>query len=229
MGASASTEFTPLELDAYESTTGLSPAEILTLHAKFTALGGERGHFLTKADFTGAAEAGKGRRKSNAGQVGADLKWAPQDKSGDGVRVPRKEVMEQPEFLLNPFAAQLCAAFTSDESGAGALSFEDYVDLYAALSPKASFDTKARAAFRMYDFDGDGFLSEGDLTTLLATLTQPPGADEPMLKEGEVRRLVSHVMAEGDVDGNKRLNYTEFERLARRLPDFSTRFRVFIS
>ena len=66
--------------------------------------------------------------------------------------------MEQPE-LLNPFAAQLCAAFTSDESGAGALSFEDYVDLYAALS-KASFDTKARAAFRMYDFDGDGFLSE---------------------------------------------------------------------
>ena len=77
-------------------------------------------------------------------------------------------------------AAQLCAAFTSDESGAGALSFEDYVDLYAAFSPKASFDTKARAAFRMYDFDGDGFLSEGDLTTLLATLTTPPGADEPM-------------------------------------------------
>ena len=81
----------------------------------------------------------------------------------------------------------------------------------------------------MYDFDGDGFLSEGDLTTLLATLTTPPGAEEPMLKEGEVRRLVSHVMAEGDVDGNKRLNFTEFERLARRLPDFSTRFRVFIS
>ena len=98
-----------------------------------------------------------------------------------------------------------------------------------APSPKASFDTKARAAFRMYDFDGDGFLSEDDLTTLLATLTAPPGAEEPMLKEGEVRRLVSHVMAEGDVDGNKRLNFTEFERLARRLPDFSTRFRVFIS
>ena len=39
-----------------------------------------------------------------------------------------------------------------------AMSFDDYLDLYSALSEQATRDVKTAYAFRIYDFDGDGVI-----------------------------------------------------------------------
>ena len=38
------------------------------------------------------------------------------------------------------------------------MSFDDYLDMYSALSEQATRDVKTAYAFRIYDFDGDGVI-----------------------------------------------------------------------
>ena len=76
-----------------------------------------------------------------------------------------EQLLTLAEFQYNPLAQQLCKSFSSN--GSGALSFEDLLDLYNVFSPKASRELKTQAVFRVYDFDGDGFLNDDDLRQLL--------------------------------------------------------------
>ena len=41
-----------------------------------------------------------------------------------------------------------------------AMSFDDYLDMYSALSEQATRDVKTAYAFRIYDFDGDGVIGK---------------------------------------------------------------------
>ncbi|KAL3929569.1 MAG: hypothetical protein SGPRY_001906 [Prymnesium sp.] len=54
----------------------------------------------------------------------------------------------------------------------GDLSFDEFVDMYSALSPKAKKETKIQTAFRMYDSNGDGYLDPEDLARLLQVCRQ---------------------------------------------------------
>ena len=49
----------------------------------------------------------------------------------------------------------------------GDLDFDEFVDLYNALSPKAKKETKIQTAFRLYDSNMDGYLDPMDLKQLL--------------------------------------------------------------
>ena len=49
----------------------------------------------------------------------------------------------------------------------GDLDFDEFVDLYNALSPKAKKETKIQTAFRLYDSNMDGYLDPADLKQLL--------------------------------------------------------------
>ena len=40
------------------------------------------------------------------------------------------------------------------------MSFDDYLDMYSALSEEATRDVKTAYAFRIYDFDGDGVVGK---------------------------------------------------------------------
>jgi calcium and integrin-binding protein 1 len=43
------------------------------------------------------------------------------------------------------------------------MSFEDFLDMASVFSEGATRDVKSSYAFRMYDFDDDGYLGEDDL------------------------------------------------------------------
>ena len=49
-----------------------------------------------------------------------------------------------------------------------------------------------------------------------------------MLEPAEVEDIVERVMAEFDTDGNGRLSYAEFSKVLSRIPDFHSKFRVYI-
>ena len=84
-------------------------------------------------------------------------------------KVTKQQVCELPEFDNNPFAPRLCEVFSAD--GSGDLGFDELLDMFHALSPKAAKEVKILTAFRVYDFDGDGFLNAADISTLIRTTT----------------------------------------------------------
>ena len=208
MGGASSVAFSREELEVYEAVTNLTGAEIIVLYNKFMALGGRKGgeaDAAMQAAATGALEGGGG--------------------GANGVKVPVAKVTGQEEFANNPFRTRLCQIFSSEPTQSatwGDLAWDEYLDLYSCLSPNAPLEDKMKTAFRMYDFDDNGYLTEQDLAKLLETLATPPTKDgkdnQCLLNANEVKEIVSRVMRDCDIDGNQRLSYAEFSKVLERIP-----------
>ena len=223
IGASA---FTRAELEVYEECTCLTAAEIIELYAKFKSLGGKRAK--DEADEKVVRGAGGEARlsMSNVEAGGA----TSTTKADDGLLATKQAICDQAELRNNPFRFRLCEIFTSCDAKDphyGALSFDEYVDLYNVMSPRAPKEDKMKTAFRLYDYDGNGYLTPDDITALLKQLsTTPKGRD--LLTEKEMHEIVERVMRDCDIDGNNRLSYQEFSKVLNRIPDFQAKFRVYI-
>jgi calcium and integrin-binding protein 1 len=138
---------------------------------------------------------------------------------------------------LMPLAERLCEVFSSEPAFSptwGDLNFDEYVDMYNCLSPDAPKDVKMKTAFRLYDFDGNGYLTTEDLEWLLRTIATPPGkkSGKPrncLFEQPEINDIVERVMRDCDIDGNHRLSYAEFSKVLDRVPGFTNRFCIDIN
>ena len=54
-----------------------------------------------------------------------------------------------------------------DEDGGGDVDFQEFVSGLSAFSSKGNKEEKLRFAFRVYDIDRDGFISNGELFIVL--------------------------------------------------------------
>lgn len=134
------------------------------------------------------------------------------------IRLPYQQVKAMTELKENPFCDRICQVFSED--GTGALSFEDFLDLFSVLSEIAPRELKTVYAFKIYDFDGDNYLGKEDLRSTLRCLTRNE------LSEEEVEFVVEKVLEETDLDDDGKLSYIEFEHVISRSPDFMTTFHV---
>ena len=130
-----------------------------------------------------------------------------------------EEVLALPELKVNPFRERICQVFSED--GSGSLTFEDFLDLMSVFSEGATRDVKASYAFRIYDFDGDGYLDKQDL---METITCLCGEDE--LRASETELVADKILEEADLDGDHRLSYVEFEHVVSRSAEFTSSFRL---
>lgn len=240
-------------------------AELATIYEKFIQMGGRR---VTK----GADEASYRRivgqktvrnmkAASDVRDTGVELTLDDADDAADATskkhahkatkarKATKAKVCDLPEFDNNPFAPRLCEIFSSD--GSGDLFFDELLDMFHALSPKAEREVKVLTAFRVYDFDGDGYLNAEDISTLIRTTTvvtkkntgsiaesHIAGGGGADLEDGggakEKRALakhvladvVDHVMRECDLDGRGRLSFHEFKRVMDRFPDVEAKLSV---
>ncbi|KAK2703020.1 calcium and integrin-binding family member 3-like [Artemia franciscana] len=133
-------------------------------------------------------------------------------------RLPMEVVCDLPELRENPFKQRICSVFSSD--GSGDMSFEDFLDCFSVFSENASRDVKIHYAFKIYDFDGDGFIDSNDVTRVVETLT------DGQLKPEEMEEIVQKVFAEIDMDSDGKLSVMEFSHIIERAPDFVATFHV---
>lgn len=79
--------------------------------------------------------------------------------------IERDEFLALPQISSNPLATRMIAIF--DEDGGGDVDFQEFVSGLSAFSSKGNKEEKLRFAFRVYDIDRDGYISNGELFIVL--------------------------------------------------------------
>ena len=148
---------TTRDLETYEACTCLNSGEVLDLLAKFKRCGGLKAPEIEETKTYNTLRVVT-RHRSKAGRPN----------SAADKRASVKAITAQPELANNPFRYRLAEIFSSD--GSGGLYFEEFVDLYHNMSARAPLKDKIHTAFRVYDFDRDGYIMHEDLEKLLVTL-----------------------------------------------------------
>ena len=69
------------------------------------------------------------------------------------------------ELAQNPLVRRVIAVL--DKNKDGNISFLEFVQGLNSLSAGASHEEKLRFAFQIYDINGDGYISNGELFTVL--------------------------------------------------------------
>lgn len=133
------------------------------------------------------------------------------------VKVANETIERMPELRENPFRRKICEAFSRDGHG---LCFEEFLDLLSVFSEHATRDIKVFYAFKIYDFDKDGFIGQEDLKNVLKALTRKE------LTPDEHQQIAEKVIEEADVDGDGKLSVLEFEHVVIRAPDFLATFHI---
>ncbi|XP_039201940.1 calcium and integrin-binding family member 4 isoform X3 [Crotalus tigris] len=133
-----------------------------------------------------------------------------------GIRNHNREEMDL--FLMNPFRDRICKVFSTD----GYFTFEDILGMASVFSYLACPTLKIEYAFRIYDFNNDGFIDEEDLQNVIRRLI-----NKNNLSEEEIVSLANHILEEADLDNDRMLSLAEFERAMIKSPDFLKSFKIY--
>jgi len=94
-----------------------------------------------------------------------------------------------------------------DDDGSGSVDFREFISGLSAFSSKGNKEEKLRFAFKVYDIDRDGFISNGELFIVLKMMV---GSN---LKDGQLQQIVDKTIMEADQDGDGKINFEEFTRM----------------
>ncbi|KAF8911918.1 putative CNB1-calcineurin B, regulatory subunit [Mucidula mucida] len=134
------------------------------------------------------------QRKSNFTQPELERlkkRFMKLDSDGSG-SIDRDEFLQIPQIASNPLASRMIAIF--DEDGGGTVDFQEFVGGLSAFS----------IAFKVYDMDRDGYISNGELFLVLKMMV---GNN---LKDQQLQQIVDKTIMEADRDGDGKLDFEEF-------------------
>ncbi|KAL1878083.1 hypothetical protein VTK73DRAFT_8134 [Phialemonium thermophilum] len=126
------------------------------------------------------------------------------DKDNSGT-IERDEFLSLPQISSNPLATRMIAIF--DEDGGGDVDFQEFVSGLSAFSSKGNKDQKLRFAFKVYDIDRDGYISNGELFIVLKMMV---GSN---LKDQQLQQIVDKTIMEADLDKDGKISFEEFTRM----------------
>merc|ERR1712123_190747 len=112
------------------------------------------------------------------------------------------EFMSLPELHQNPLVQRVIEIFDDDQNGE--VDFKEFIQGVSQFSVKGDKDTKLRFAFRIYDIDNDGYISNGELFQVLKMMV---GNN---LKETQLQQIVDKTILFADKDGDGKINFEEF-------------------
>ncbi|KAI6709132.1 hypothetical protein JHW43_008322 [Diplocarpon mali] len=126
------------------------------------------------------------------------------DKDNSGT-IERDEFLSLPQISSNPLATRMIAIF--DEDGGGDVDFQEFVSGLSAFSSKGNKEQKLKFAFKVYDIDRDGFISNGELFIVLKMMV---GSN---LKDQQLQQIVDKTIMEADLDRDGKISFAEFTRM----------------
>ncbi|XP_069867087.1 calcineurin subunit B type 2 [Dipodomys merriami] len=139
-------------------------------------------------------------------RLGKRFKKIDLDKSG---ALSVEEFLSLPQLKQNPLVKRVVEIF--DVDGDGVVDFREFIMGASQFSVKGAEEEKLRFAFRIYDIDNDGFISNGELFQVLKMMV----GDN--LKDWQLQQLVDKTIIVLDKDGDGRISFEEFCNVVRGL------------
>lgn len=122
------------------------------------------------------------------------------DSSGS---IDKNEFMSIPGVPANPLAGRIMEVFDADNSGD--VDFQEFITGLSIFSGRGSKDEKLKFAFKIYDIDKDGLISNGELFIVLKIMV---GSN---LDDKQLQQIVDRTIMENDLDGDGQLSFEEFK------------------
>mmetsp|Transcript_170 Transcript_170/g.367 ORF Transcript_170/g.367 Transcript_170/m.367 type:complete len:180 (-) Transcript_170:88-627(-) len=138
------------------------------------------------------------------------------DTDGSGT-LSVQEFLAIPELEHNPLVRRVVDTFDADNSGE--VDFSEFISALGIFSIQTAKEEKMKFCFRVYDVDGDGFVSNADLFHVLKAMV---GNN---LNEVQLQQLVDRTIIKGDKDKDGKLNYEEFVEMIKDT-DLEEKLRV---
>jgi len=115
------------------------------------------------------------------------------------------EFMSLPELQQNPLVQRVIEIF--DDDGNGEVDFKEFIQGVSQFSVKGDKDTKLKFAFRIYDMDNDGYISNGELFQVLKMMV---GNN---LKDTQLQQIVDKTILFADKDDDGKISFEEFSEI----------------
>ncbi|CAF0865032.1 unnamed protein product [Adineta ricciae] len=113
-----------------------------------------------------------------------------------------QEFMSIPELQQNPLVQRVIDIFDTD--GNGEIDFKEFIGGISQFSVKGDKESKLRFAFKIYDMDKDGYISNGELFQVLKMMV---GSN---LKDSQLQQIVDKTIINADKDGDGKISFDEF-------------------
>ncbi|XP_032258166.1 calmodulin-1-like [Phoca vitulina] len=102
----------------------------------------------------------------------------------------------------NPTEAELQDMMEADADGNGIIDFPEFLTMMARKMKDTDSEEEIREAFRVFDKDGNGYISAAELRHVM-THSGEKLADEE----------VDEMIRGADIDGDEQVNYEEFVQM----------------
>ncbi|CAK9294364.1 unnamed protein product [Gordionus sp. m RMFG-2023] len=112
------------------------------------------------------------------------------------------EFMSLPELQQNPLVQRVIEIFDTD--GNGEVDFKEFIEGISQFSVKSDKESKLQFAFKIYDIDKDGFISNAELFSVLKMMV---GNN---LKDAQLQQIVDKTIINADTDMDGKISYKEF-------------------
>lgn len=112
------------------------------------------------------------------------------------------EFMSLPELQQNPLVQRVIDIFDTDQNGE--VDFKEFIQGVSQFSVKGDRESKLKFAFRIYDMDNDGFISNGELFQVLKMMV---GNN---LKDSQLQQIVDKTVLLADKDLDGKISFEEF-------------------
>uniref|UniRef100_A0A2P2IDC6 Calcineurin B subunit n=1 Tax=Hirondellea gigas TaxID=1518452 RepID=A0A2P2IDC6_9CRUS len=117
------------------------------------------------------------------------------------------EFLEIPALEQNPLVHRVISIFDDDESGE--VDFREFINALSIFAGQDNHKEKLIFAFKLYDVNKDGFISNGDLFTVLKTMV----GDN--LDDLQLQQLVDRTILQADKDKDGKLSFVEFTEMVK--------------
>lgn len=125
------------------------------------------------------------------------------DKDGDGSITTKELGTIMRSLGQNPTEAELQDMINEvDVDGSGSIDFDEFLLMMAKKMKDTDSEEEIREAFRVFDKDGNGFISAPELRHVMANLGEKLTDEE-----------IDEMIREADLDGDGQVNYEEFVTL----------------
>ncbi|KAG9128873.1 hypothetical protein Leryth_009651 [Lithospermum erythrorhizon] len=93
-----------------------------------------------------------------------------------------------------------------DVNGDGCVDIDEFGELYQSIMDEKDEEEDMREAFKVFDRNGDGFITVEELKSVLASLG---------LKQGRTVEDCRKMILKVDVDGDGMVNFNEFRKMMK--------------